>query len=212
MARSTVFTDSFDRADNTDLGADFGDSYTGNTNAQIIGNRVQTAVTGVASRETLNSVSLANDQWAQITLTGITGVSHLRNGVLLRANGGDTSVDTGVEFQAGANGAGWSARIAVREAGSVTASSTESATTWSTTDTLRGEAQGSTYRLYRNDAELLSLVNAALSTGRAGIIMIYFGGASSTDCELDDFRCGEFVADVGNRRVATRRTLFGVGR
>lgn len=210
MARSTVFTASFDAADSTDIGADFGNSYTGSTHAQIFGNRVLTFVSGVQSRETLNSQSLANDQWAQVAITGIGGVSQIRNGILLRANS-DTSLDTGVEFQAGANGAGWSARIAVREAGSITASSTESATTWSTTDTLRGEAQGSTYRLFRNDSELLSLVNTALSSGRVGIAIVTFTDPS-TDCELDDFRCGEFIADAGTRRVATRRTLFGVGR
>lgn len=189
MARTTLFTDDFNRADSTDLGANWDASYTSFVNAQIVGNRARTTVVADSSLETVNAVGLPGDQWAQVTLTTWNTAEHLRAGVVLRAANSPT-VDV-VEFQAGVNTGSWTSRIAVRSGGSISTSSQESATTWAAGDILRAESIGTQHTLYRNGVLILSHTDGAYTSGKAGIDFIVLTGAL-TDLELDDFSSGGF--------------------
>lgn len=88
--RATLATDNFNRSDNTDLGVLWGPGYGTDDALTLKSNRVTSTNVAAQSTETyVPSPSLANDQWAQITLVdtvgsgsvGTLGINHLAGAV-----------------------------------------------------------------------------------------------------------------------------------
>lgn len=186
------WADDFNRANSTELGANWEPGYTdtggSNTALQIVGNRLRAITAGVDATETFTGATLENDQWAQITLPTWTGASIIVPRVLLRFAG--PGAKNGYEFGA-VRGGTWTSAIAEWNAGVWTSLVSENATTWAVGDILRAEAEGTALRLYRNGGLLLSTTDATFTSGRAGIT-IYAG--TLTDVEVDDFSTGNFGA------------------
>ena len=55
--RTTLFTDAFDRADNTDLGADYAGGYTGRTTGKIVSQRLLPTTVGTDTVERYTGVT-----------------------------------------------------------------------------------------------------------------------------------------------------------
>ena len=182
--------DNFNRANALDLGLSWDAGYTdriSDTNLQIVGNRVRaTAVRD--NTETYTGVTLANNQWAQVTLATATGTRVMVPRLLLRFSA--PGAKTGYEFALGRGGIGFTSRIGRWNAGVFRQLAAENATAWVAGDVLRAEVEGTTVRLYRNNVLVLATTDATIASGRAGIT-IY--AATLADVELDDFSAGNLT-------------------
>ncbi len=94
--------DNFDRANALDLGISWDAGYTdqgGNTNLQIVGNRVRATTASRDATETYTGGVLSNNQWAEVTLVTATGTTAMVPRLLLRFSAPGTK--TGYEFALG---------------------------------------------------------------------------------------------------------------
>ena len=184
---TAVLGDNFNRANGLDLGASWDAGYTdqngANLNLQIVGNRVTATAVGDAT-ETYTGVTLANNQWAQLTLAAANGTG-IGSRLLLRFSA--PGAKSGYEF-ALRRATGATSRIAKWNAGVFTQLAAENATTWVAGDVLRAEAEGTTLRLYRNNVLVLTATDATFPSGRAGITV---AAATIANVEVDDFSAGE---------------------
>jgi len=192
MARSTVATDNFNRA-NGGLGSNWTTGVDGN-DPQISSNQVA-ATSGDDFGAFWSADSFSNDQYSQITIAtqGPTPYS----GVLVRADASDE-----VLCQATNHLNGYS--IFWYNGGSYTQIGSTYGVTEADGDVVVGEAEGTTFRLFLNGTQRVSGVNAsAPSVGSAGLLV---GGG--TAARLDDWEGGDLVVVVG---ISNRKSLLGVG-
>lgn len=206
MARTTIFTDDFDRADNADLGASWDNGYVGGALGplQIVSNAVRSVTAGTEAFETINT-AIPNNQWAQATMPAFTGSALAVLGVILRAAAVGT--DTWYQFQARRNdGGGLTSTIYSVIAGTPALLASESATTWAATDILRAEAEGSSLRLFRNSSQtpLLTATDSNIASGRPGLQIFVDAGGAIADAQWDSFSAGGFM-DLPLRGVAFTR-------
>ena len=184
--------DNFDRPNTSDLGTSwdpgYNDQWAVNSNLQIVGNRVRAATALWDATETYTAVALANNQWAQLTLTTFNGARIAAPRLLLRFTA--PGAKSGYEFALG-RAVGFTSRIGRWNAGAWTQLAAENATTWVAGDVFRAEATGTTLRLYRNNVLVLATTDTTVASGRAGIT-IY--AATIADIELDDFSAGNLTA------------------
>ena len=198
--RNILASDTFDRADNADLGATWDNGYTGDIAAQIVSNRVRTSAVGaVAAKETYNGVSTPNDQFAQITVPTITGAVQTNVGVLVRFANSPTV--TGYVCQIQVNPL--QSRIGEYTAGAFAdLVAADTTTTWNPTDILRCEAQGTALRLYKvvlvNGVEqatlVLSATDASNASGKTGIYIFMITSGVISNVELDTFSMGSITS------------------
>ena len=191
---STLASDSFDREDNVDLGALWDAGYLGQSNAQIVGNRVRAGVAGNDSIESYNAVTLPNDHWARFTISTIQGAGVCSPRVSLRMSAPPTQ--SMYEFLALRNVSGQRSRIHKFVEGVFTNIANENVTTWASGDVLEGEVIGTTLTLYRNQSTtaLLTVVDASLTSGRAGFNLY---SVTIADTEIDDWSAGGHPAFFG---------------
>lgn len=198
--KSTTITDSFNRADSTELGASWDPGYTtfygANTNLVIVSNQLRVSATNADSIETHNT-AIANDQWAQITFSSlVTADANIRApGVLVRANapGNLTGYACRVWIYNGSPHARieeWNGLV------SHVPLVDESTTTWLTGDKLRCEAEGATLRLYQirgtTETLVLSTTDATYASGRVGLQHYIAAAGTTNDIQIDNFTAGEF--------------------
>jgi hypothetical protein len=191
-------SDDFNRANDTDLGANW-DTDSAYNACQIAVSQVSTQSFTGSCNETYNAVSLTANQSTQITLsTWVTGNEGFA-GAVTRSDGAGT----------------FYACYAVHDNGSQTTVLTrmpgfanyiiENATTWTATDVLKLVSIGSDHTCYRNGSPVLNLTDATIASGKPGI---WTGQTANdfTDTSIDDWFAQDEVGVSGVSGVLRRRT------
>ncbi len=179
------FADSFDRGDNSDLGASWDPQKSG-SQAQIVGQRVRVTSLSTNAEEVTNALTPSPDQIAQITIATFVGAGAGHLGVLLRAAA--LGAETFYLLEATKHSAGTSG-ISIVVAGAQTTLVSENATTWTAGDVLAGSVLGNLLTLKRNGVTLLQVSDATLGGGNIGIFL--YEDTNAADTELDDFVGGD---------------------
>lgn len=197
------FSDNFTRADNTDVGAVWDNTYTGTSNMQIVSNVVRcTVITSAECDESLNAPTFGQDQFAQTTLTTWSPGANIQyTWIMLRA----AAPATITWYQCTASNDTTSGRsvISRKNAGVETSLTTTNGSTWAASDILRCEVSGgnpTVIRLYRNGTQVLTYSDSSpiTSTSRVGF-GLYIAAGAVTSLELDNFLAG----DLGGSRLLT---------
>ncbi len=160
------FADSFDRGDNSDLGASWDPQKSG-SQAQIVGQRVRVTSLSTNAEEVTNALTPSPDQIAQITIATFVGAGAGHLGVLLRAAA--LGAETFYLLEATKHSAGTSG-ISIVVAG-------------------EGSVIGNLLTLKRNGVTLLQVADATLGGGNIGIFL--YEDTNAADTELDDFVGGD---------------------
>lgn len=187
---NATILDEFNRANSTDIGANWDSGYTGFANAQIVGNCLRVVSVGdPETAESYNAITPAANQWAQVRLktfnTGTAGA--IFGGVLLRAAAPATL--TFYWIAAVADPDGTYTVIRRRVAGVETeVSFTEQI--WAQGDYLRVQMLSTGIVVRRNGLQVDSQTDIVIGSGRVGIYMFVDAASSGADIELDDFRAG----------------------
>jgi hypothetical protein len=197
-ASAAVFSDTFTRADNADLGADWDTGYFGSA-GQIVGNRVRATTLNATFFETWNGSS-NNDQFAQVTLATFTGAVETSASLLVRATAPAT-LTAYVVFAYRNHTFGFTTRIFEYTAGSGAELISEASTTWTAGDVLKMTAVGTTITVFRNGAQLLQTTDASIASGRPGLGGTVATGGSLADMELDNFSGGDNAVAPSSRRA-----------
>ncbi len=191
LSTTTTFatlSDTFDRADNLQLGATW-DPYTSYSPLQLLGNSVRASAVNTDSVESYNAVALPNDQWAQATLTGWNGTPYHNAHVNVRLSGTPATLNGYAGLVTSTNKAviaKWT-NNAISELAFVPY-------TPAVGDVLRLEAQGTTLRFWVNNVLLVTATDASYAGGRPGLT-IYLDQAATTDqVQLDNFLAGEWTS------------------
>jgi hypothetical protein len=185
---AVLATDDFNRANSSDLGANWDAGYTDHPACKIENNSV-THNPNVDSLETYNAVTPPDAQYAQVKFTEFMTENLM--GVLLRFANAPTV--SGYLFCAWRFGSDTGETIYRMVNGSFNNIAENSPATWATNDVLQGQANGSTLKLFKNGVERLSVVDTTYTSGKAGIYIIYFTGGTWTpgnEARLDDFEVG----------------------
>lgn len=202
--------DLFTRADNADVGASWDAGYTGMTAGQIVSNKARgTVITTQEFDESYNATTLPADCWTEATLT-ITATAVVKYAwVFARCTAPATL--TGYQATIARNDGAFTSALEKRVAGTGTQLSSENSTTWATGDTWRLEVEGVGIRMYRNNGQILSASDSAISAaGRAGM-GCYVASGSVAELEIDDIAFGGFSVSVGDLRGLTRAIQRGIG-
>ncbi len=185
-SRTALIVDTFTRA-NGSLGADWqdisGTAYT------INGNLIQPNAAGAVTSIDFHRGELPAKQWCQIVLSSVTTTDDLFAGCMLRTTLGQW---TGywMSMKKG-TGAGNGSVINRRDNGVSTNVTSEAATVWAAGDVLRGEADGCTLTIFRNDVQILQGTDCTYATGYSGLAT-YLNSGAATLAQLDNFQAGSF--------------------
>lgn len=192
---TTLATDTFVRADSTDLGSSWDAGYTARNNLQIVSNRVRGTAIGTYSYETYNAVAAPDNQWGRIIIRQADAATDMAHCVTLRsANAATVTAYAGCYHTvAGVN------RYRIREYATGTAtelSESTDTTAAQVADEVHFEANGTALTLYRirNGVKTLmaSATDATLTSGKVGIMLITGNGTLLGAAELNNFSMGGF--------------------
>lgn len=202
-------TDDFNRANNTVLGVNWTNRHGGDTSFGISSNQ-GTIGLNQDTASFWNAATFGADQYAQVALYGLSGTNAGSGlGVSLRVRtdnlgGGPTYLDyyTCCVNTAASN----NVTLAKYVAGSWSSIATRTQA-WSDGDVLRCEVQGTTFRIYRNGAQLgADITDSSHVTGQPGV----GHGASFATGTFDNWEGGDLV--VGGAGTTARNLLLvGVG-
>jgi glucose/arabinose dehydrogenase len=192
--RTTLFTDSFNRADNADLGTAYTDSYTSFATGKILSQRLVPSTVGTATVEQYTGVVTPNDQWSEVTIGALTGGVMAQVGTHVRLTNPTTY--RGYRCFAAINQTN-KAGIRRVDAGVLTTLGTNDTTTvWGAGDTLRCEIKGTTIKLYRvvgaGETLLLSATDATYASGTTGLYAMVAAGGAVTNAQISRFSMGGF--------------------
>ena len=190
LAFALVFGDNLNRPDNADLGANF-TPYTG-LPAQLVGNKIRPTTANVHGIEFYTGTAPGGAQYCQITISTFNGTGS-EGGCCVRCTA-SASDRTGYFVYASKTGGGYTTLIDEQNSGVGGASASENATTWVAGDVLTVTANVSVINVYRNQAFLLTLTDATITTGTGGVNMYTF--ATLGELEIDDFLLGDLVSFV----------------
>jgi hypothetical protein len=182
------FADSFDRADNTDLGPDWDPTSIGG--AQIVGGRLRATTISTNAEESTSGFSGARC-FARIKIKTFSGASLGVVAVLLRVAAPTTR--TFYAFQAYKNNAGAKSIIAKWVTGTLTEIVTENTISWAVGDVLEGWADGSVLMLFRNGSLILTTTDTDITTGRAGVQLFEGAAGNLANTEADEFAAGPLL-------------------
>lgn len=206
-AGAASFSDTFNRADNTDVGAVWDNTYTGASNMQIVSNVVRcTVITSAECDESLNAPTFGQNQFAQTTLTTWSPGANIQyTWLMLRASAPATV--TWYQCTASNDTTYGRSVISRKNAGVETALTNSNGSTWAAGDILRCEVSGANptlIRLYRNGTQVLTYSDSSpiTSTSRVGF-GLYIAAGAVTSLELDNFLAGD---------LNSSRLLMGVGQ
>jgi hypothetical protein len=199
-SRTTLATDDFNRADNTEMGDEWDDGYSGTNSEAIVSQRVRATATNPSdpkSAVSYNAVMPANDQWCQITLAVWTGSEDREFGCILRAAAPPTV--SWYWCYARANGVRNAAIVSHHPGGVGNINlASDFSVIWAAGDKLRCEAHGTTLLLFRIPAGttaetlLLSASDTEFTSGRVGLLLWMFTDGDLSHAAIDDFSMGEF--------------------
>jgi hypothetical protein len=169
MFRTVLASDTFVRANSTDLGANWDAGYDFANKFQIISNAVNIFATSTDSIETYNAISTPNDQWISMVIPSITGLgTDSYPGLIVRSANSPTST----AYHCKISGA-LQVQIEERTGGAPATLTTAAVTAWQSGDLMRCEAEGTALRLYRvragADELLASTTDATLASGKVGL-------------------------------------------
>jgi serine protease len=192
--RTTLFTDTFNRADNADIGAAYTDSYTGFTTSKILSQRLVPSTVVTPAVEHYTGVSTPNDQWSAVTIGALTGGVVAQVGAHVRMTNPTTY--SGYRCFAAINQTN-KAGIRRFNAGISTSIGTNDTTTvWGVGDTLRCEIKGTTIKLYRvvgtTETLLTSATDATYASGTTGVYASVAAGGAVTNTQISSFSMGGF--------------------
>lgn len=194
----TLFSDAY--ATGSALNAtNWEEGYSGYDN-QLIGNQQIQSVTANSNVGAMGraKTALANDQWAQLTITQLGGTSR---GLYVGVRG--TNAPTLSGYMGGVNEYGIDHAAIFRiDNGSFTKIWTDSnTTTWNVADTIKLTIIGSTLRLYKGSTELGSVVD---STYPSGSTFSQLYSSTANGARADDYATGTMgPAFVGNQPDCT---------
>jgi len=196
---NVTFEDTFTRADNADIGADWDAGY-GFAALNLVSNAVRPTTLGTDSIES-NSTGLANDQYATATIKTLTGALNAAVAVWIRMTAPSTL--TGYSCTAETNGS--FTAIYKWTAGVPTGVASESSTSWTSGDTMTFSANGDELICYHNGTQLLNgLGGGTSSSGRAGLQLYMHSSGSLANNEIETYEAGDLA-------VQQNLTLMGVG-
>lgn len=193
---AVLATDDFNRANENPLsGGGVWTTQTGEAAMAVVNNTCQrSSNTDCASR--YSGVTAPADQYAQATMTVTAGnFNDNRDGpaLLVRMQSSTQEYYRGVMTDTSGGS------IVKRVAGVVTTLGTTT-TNLINGATIRLEAQGTTLRLFQNGAQLISVTDAALSSGQFGIG--YSSEDSTDNASLDNWEGGDFVTGPNAAQIA----------
>lgn len=182
----TLFSDNFNRTPDEDPIAGTWAIVTSAQNVQILSN----AVTGSTTNErgaAYEATAIADNQWAQATLTLIT---FGQGGIILRAS---AVAETYYSCRASPGNGVYEYQIYKIVAGSYTAIGNSAGTAWVDGDVIRCEIVNYDISIYRNGVLVLTANDggSSIASGKAGMD---FGASNAIgDFALDDFSSGDFT-------------------
>lgn len=186
--------DTFDRANNTDLGAAHDAGYTAQGPCQIVSNRIRSTTVNTRCYETYNGVTPGNDQWGQITLSTLAGAQLADICVPIRA--ANAATVTSYTFCAVRNGAN---TLEIREytTGTPVVLAGNATYTPANGEKIRGEVEGTTIRGYLirpTGQEILAVTatDASIASGKVGVSIFVATGGALANVEADDLVVGDY--------------------
>jgi hypothetical protein len=202
-------SDNFNRTDAADLGANWDSGYTGYDAFQIDEQFAAADPAGTTKAETYNAITWPDNQYVLLTIGAIQTENY--GGPILRAANPATA--SWYEFGHVKFGATVGTEIYKNISGTATLL-IDDTTTWATSDTLRAYVIGTDIYLDRNGVLLLSTSDSALSSGRGGMVGLWFDGGTGGLLRFDNWSGGEAVADGGGGggSLPHHLMLLGVGR
>lgn len=196
MIFTPLATDAFTGTDLAELGANWDSGYTGHIALQILSNQCRASTFNTTAKETYNAVALPNDQYAQFVIAAAFGGENLI-GVTLRATAPATDTMYFCHTSKFTSGTVVANEITKIVAGAWTQLAVDSTiTAWATNDVLKGAVLGTGLYLFQNGTEVLSASDSALTSGRAGLAILWFGSGSA-DTKVDNWEAGEVEAEAG---------------
>jgi hypothetical protein len=182
-------SDNFDRADNTVLGSSWTDCITNGTPFAIATNQASSAAAGADKQAFYNGVTWPDNHYSQVTIatTTTSGANGAGNGVSVRQSS-STTVKTMYRLVVGSTGYEFGK---FDGAGSFTSISSGSGTTFASSDVLKLEFSGTTYRAYKNGTQFLTGTDALLSSGNAGLA---YSSTTGTTGLMDNWSGGDAAA------------------
>ncbi|HEY6085839.1 MAG TPA: fibronectin type III domain-containing protein [Nitrospira sp.] len=188
-----MFTDTFNRANNADIGAAYTASYTGFISGQIFSQRVVASAVGPSAVEQYTGVPTPNDQWSEVTIGALASGVVAQVGAQVRMT--NPTNFSGYRCFAAVNQTN-KAGIRRFDAGISNALASDTTTAWGVGDKLRCEIQGATIKLYRvvGTAEtlVLSATDATYTSGTTGLYAFVAAGGTVTDGQISAFSLGGF--------------------
>lgn len=188
-----IIEDTFTRANNTDLGS-WWDVQTGQTNAQIVSNRVRATTLNLDAVENYNPLAFSPNQGAEILIATIQGVVVAIAAATIRADPAANTYYYGTAVRNG--GGGETTEIKKRVAGVSSVLATESATTWAAGDTLNLQVRGTSLVLLRNGTSLLTVTDTSIGFGRPGLILFVDISGNLADLEIESWQAEDFDTPV----------------
>jgi glucose/arabinose dehydrogenase/PKD repeat protein len=181
---TTLGSDTFTRSNSTDLGSNWDSGYPNRTALSLVSNAIRATTAGSEGKETFNAVTLPDDQWAQVTIANLSGTGWNSGGLALRAA---PPPGTSHYLVMISNQTGY--RTTIYGPNGLIA--TTDTAVWTSGDVLRFEVQGSTLRVYRNTALILTAFDSTVTSGnRAGVGI--FAATNLNEIILDNFSEGSF--------------------
>lgn len=163
MPRITLASDSFNRADENPLGNSvWTGGYTGHNSLQIVSNQVRGTTLTTVHLASYTGITWPNDHWSQATLiTYTSAVSGPNLCVRLAAAATNTKywIDTNGSDQ----------YVIKKTVAGVNTLLASSSTVAANNDVVRLEAQGTTITVYVNGTSIVSAVDGAIASGKAGL-------------------------------------------
>ena len=188
------FSDTFDRTDSTDLGANWDSGYTGLNNLQIVGNAIRSTVANQDSVESMNAAALTANQYARAKLPVVlTGNVENAAFLCLRFAAPPTNTKYSAVAYGGLNPGNHGRIQLLRHVNGTFGQIANEFTTfdWAAGDVFEFRVVGSLLTALRNGQVLLMANDTNIPTGsRAGAGCFVWTGQSVANAQLDDFECG----------------------
>lgn len=186
---AAFYTDLFDRANASDLGALWTPYTVGYTNAQILNNRVRNTSATVESLE--SAVGCCNpDQWARVRLSTF-GSGYVTAGLMLRLQGGAQPSGYFIGAVSG-HASGYKTWAYRYNSGAYQFLAGEMTTPWAANDLMEAHIVGNTITIYRNgntDLRLTAQDPGAIYT--SGTVGISLTASTIGQLEVDTFEAGD---------------------
>lgn len=202
---TVLATDDFNRADNPDLGA----AWNARQNSFKILTNTATPTTFTDSCEFYSNITWPNDQYSQVTVTGISGTTNGAGiGAAVRVDptnlgGGNAYINL---YWVVVNSAASNNVSLVKRIANVETSLGQRTQAFSNGDIVRLEVQGTTLRVYRNGVQLgADFTDSSIASGSAGMSL----SGPMTAGSVDAWEGGSIA--VAGAGTSSSMTLLGVG-